>query len=68
MFNTTFIRCWREEAETEDDYCRALERGDALCRERAMRKSCFGMQDTAMVLFLERGTQVSSFSLVQINK
>ena len=52
------VRCWRAEAESKDDFCLALERGEALCRQRAMRKSCLGMQDTEMLLFLERGSQV----------
>ena len=52
------IRCWEEEAETDDDYCRGLERGEALCRERVRRMSCLGMQEMEMMMFLERGRQV----------
>jgi hypothetical protein len=55
------IRSWGEEAETDDDYCRALERGESLCRERARRMSCMGMEDIEMVMFLERGRQVGGY-------
>ena len=51
-------RCWGEEAETEDDFCHGLERGEALCRERVKRMNCLGIQEQKMVMFLERGRQV----------
>merc|ERR1711935_1052738 len=57
-----YLGCWRAEAESDDDFCRALERGESLCRERALRMSCLEEEDTDMVLFMERGRQASALS------
>ena len=51
-------RCWEEEAEEGDDYCRSIVRGEGVCRERVGEGSCEEREETELILFLERGEQV----------
>ena len=50
---SVFCRCWEEEAEDGEDYCRSLVRGEGVCRGR--EGSCEEREKTELILWIERG-------------
>ena len=50
-------RCWEEESEDGEDYCRSLVTGEEVCRGRMREASCEGREETEMLLWIERGRQ-----------